>query len=70
MFIKFEEAVKLLGVSKYVFRGWVRKGLVPVRRIGTSQYIFHRQKLLDWWKSVEHVPNIKKRNILEEITNA
>lgn len=63
MFIKTREAAKLLGVNESVFRVWVRKRLVPMRRIGTSHAMFKPAQLLDWWRAVENIPDTEEPNI-------
>lgn len=63
MNIKTKEAAELLGINEKTFRVWVKKGLVPVRRIGTCHALFDPNKLLDWWKSVENVPDALEPNI-------
>jgi len=67
MFIKTREAAKLLGVNESTFRVWVRKKLVPVRRIGTSHALFDPKKLLEWWRSVENVPDTEELNVGQKV---
>ncbi len=63
MFIKTREAAQLLGVNEAVFRVWVRKKMVLVRRIGTSHALFDPKKLLEWWRSVENIPDTEEVSI-------
>jgi DNA-binding transcriptional MerR regulator len=63
MCIKTREAAKLLGVNETIFRVWVRKNLVPVRRMGTSHALFDPKKLLEWWRSVDEIPDTEESNI-------
>jgi hypothetical protein len=63
MIIKTKEAAKLLGVNENTFRIWINKRLVPMRRIGSCQPLFDSQKLLDWWKAVENIPDTDELNV-------
>jgi excisionase family DNA binding protein len=63
MFIKTPKAAKLLGINEKTFRVWVKKGLVPMRRIGTSQVMFNPKQLLEWWKAVENIPDTQELKI-------
>jgi excisionase family DNA binding protein len=62
-FIKTKEAAQLLGISEAMFRVWVKKRLVPMRRVGSGHALFDPQKLLEWWHAVENIPDTEELNV-------
>lgn len=62
-FIKTKKAAQMLGINEPTFRNWVKKGLVPMRQIGSGHVLFDPEKLLKWWHAVENVPDAEELNV-------